>query len=642
MPREVPVNSGYSIINGTITGTYSSLVDCWLEWREISQSKEENYTDVHVLLYAAGTNGQLTTAWDVPEEYGYVGYDGANKQYLKTNYNFKNYKVNCFGSYTFRIYHEADGNKSVKLEGAWSTSHSTYISGGFASGTVQLTYIPRASTIRATDANIGATSMIAIAANSAAFTHSIAYSFGDLSGYVNADGSITAEEARLSIQSVPFVLPESFYAQIPNDPAGICTLTCRTYSGATQIGDAKTCTFTATAERTQCRPDVAGTVEDINDATVALTGDPAVLVRYMSIARCTIQAQARNGASLQSLKINGTEVADGIRELSGIETGPVVFTAVDSRQYDNNATIALELGAEDGCRLIPYVKLTAHAEAKRKAPTTGEATLTIKGRYYADTFGLEENCLTLWYKLPGVEEFIQVDPADIVITEDSYVATVDLQELAYNQEHTIQVVAEDRLITLDKSAVLRRGIPMFYWGEKLFGFYVWLKMNGYKICDLGDPEAGTDAANKRYVDSAIKNGSFAAAKHKHSADDTDSGTFSTDRLPTVPVIKGGTGAVDAAAARQNLGIQATALYSGTLSSGTASFSGTYKCYIIIGRTSSGNSLQTMTLPAAACDGSTKYQFYADNTYINFTVHTTDLTIGSAPGGGAIVAIYGVN
>lgn len=43
------------------------------------------------------------------------------------------------------------------------------------------------------------------------------------------------------------------------------------------------------------------------------------------------------------------------------------------------------------------------------------------------------------------------------------------------------------------------------------------------------------------------------ASHKHSASDIDSGTLSSERLPTVPVAKGGTGATTAAAALSRLG-----------------------------------------------------------------------------------------
>lgn len=50
----------------------------------------------------------------------------------------------------------------------------------------------------------------------------------------------------------------------------------------------------------------------------------------------------------------------------------------------------------------------------------------------------------------------------------------------------------------------------------------------------------------------------AASSHKHAASDINSGTLSSDRLPTVPIAKGGTGATTAAAALTNLGITATA------------------------------------------------------------------------------------
>ena len=50
----------------------------------------------------------------------------------------------------------------------------------------------------------------------------------------------------------------------------------------------------------------------------------------------------------------------------------------------------------------------------------------------------------------------------------------------------------------------------------------------------------------------------AASSHNHSASNITSGTLSSDRLPTVPIAKGGTGATTAAGALTNLGITATA------------------------------------------------------------------------------------
>lgn len=61
---------------------------------------------------------------------------------------------------------------------------------------------------------------------------------------------------------------------------------------------------------------------------------------------------------------------------------------------------------------------------------------------------------------------------------------------------------------------------------------------------------------KTYVDSAVS--TKANSSHNHSASNITSGTLSSDRLPTVPIAKGGTGATTAAGALTNLGITATA------------------------------------------------------------------------------------
>lgn len=48
---------------------------------------------------------------------------------------------------------------------------------------------------------------------------------------------------------------------------------------------------------------------------------------------------------------------------------------------------------------------------------------------------------------------------------------------------------------------------------------------------------------------------FATAEHSHAASDIASGTLAVDRLPTIPLSKGGTGATSAKTARTALGVQ---------------------------------------------------------------------------------------
>lgn len=136
MARTTPVNAGYNIINGTSTGSNASKVDCWLEWKVTAQNADANYSVVDLYLYAASTVSS-STSWSSPEWFGYVKCDDEHHS-MNTTYDFSNYKVNCFGHHEFTIYHNSDGQKTVTLSGAWETSHSSYISGGSASGSVEL------------------------------------------------------------------------------------------------------------------------------------------------------------------------------------------------------------------------------------------------------------------------------------------------------------------------------------------------------------------------------------------------------------------------------------------------------------------------------------------------------------------------
>lgn len=114
-----------------------------------------------------------------------------------------------------------------------------------------------------------------------------------------------------------------------------------------------------------------------------------------------------------------------------------------------------------------------------------------------------------------------------------------------------------------------------------------INMKGQPLTGLNDPSEDSDAATKGYVDNiaptfsqalglanltsgeklTVSLGKIAKAiadlishlanknnPHGVTASQISSGTLSSNRLPTVPVAKGGTGATDAATARSNLGI----------------------------------------------------------------------------------------
>lgn len=116
---------------------------------------------------------------------------------------------------------------------------------------------------------------------------------------------------------------------------------------------------------------------------------------------------------------------------------------------------------------------------------------------------------------------------------------------------------------------------------------------------------------------------------------------------TIPLAKGGTGATTAAAARTNLGIACTSLYSGTLS-GTTSITfnyGSYKAYIIVGAPSSSSSRVATIIPKNVITTSAvSYQFADETNYKAFKISYsgTTVTLTGSGGNGVIYAVYGMN
>lgn len=361
-----------------------------------------------------------------------------------------------------KIAHNTDGSKSVKLElELRGYGEDNYLSFRVATTkTIPLTHIPRASTAGASDANIGAISTISVLRRSAAYRHSIAYKFGTLSGYVQADGSISSTEVKMTQTSIPFLLPESFYSQIPNSPTGTCVLTIRTYSGNNRIGEDQTARFTVTAAKSLCAPLVSAMVEDINARTLTLTGDSNILVRYVSNALCTITATAKNSAAIASKEIGGVEVSGNSLQLDGVKTGTVVFGCTDTRGYSASITVKKTL--------VPYIHLSMGVAAGRKDPTSGKAWLTVAGNWFHGNFGAEENTLSVKYAINGGS----AATTEPVLDGNTYKAEVDLTGLDYQKSHTITVTVTDKLESVSKSVSVGKGIPVFDWGEEDFQFHV--------------------------------------------------------------------------------------------------------------------------------------------------------------------------
>lgn len=341
------------------------------------------------------------------------------------------------------------GPPEIKLTGSW-----------------ELTTIPRASSISAINADIGSDTLITISRASSAFTHTVTYKFGSLTG------TITTKTTKTSI---PWTIPTSFYGQIPNAKYGTVTLTCQTYSGSTLLGT-KTATFRATADEDACRPTVSGSVVTVDSLSQTLTGGTAKLIRYVSTARATITATAKNSATISKKTVNGQELTS-TKDFPAVETGSFAFAATDSRGYTGSKTVKPEF--------IQYIPLTLTPTVKRLTPTGDTVRISIKGNFWAGNFGAVENALTLSYQyqvLGGT--FTEAAPVSgAVISGNTYTVTFDVGDIDYREPYIFQFEAKDKAMTLTQDVNLAQGIPVVDWGKGDFRVNVPLEVVGTILSD---------------------------------------------------------------------------------------------------------------------------------------------------------------
>ena len=366
--------------------------------------------------------------------------------------------------------------------------------------TVAATARPLASDIGATDANIESATAITVTRYVDTYWHSIQYTFGSTSGYITSSGSTSGSEVKFQNTSISFVVPASFYAQIPNAKTGTCTLTCKTYetsSSSTTLGEPKTCIFTVTASESRCTPTISGSVTDTNSTTVALTGNNNTLVRFKSIANCTITATARNSASISSKSINGqTPDSNNSIVVSGndLTGGSFTFSATDSRGYSASLT--------QNKTFIAYINLTINPVLYRPSPTSNEVAASFNGNYYNGSFGANSNTLTIRYRYretssPTWSSWITIPSNSYSIGSKTYNTSSDVllkdvnnstTGFNYQNQYYFEIQALDGaggtvLSTASSTVLVQRGIPVFDWGENDFRFNVPIKIGNTQLTE---------------------------------------------------------------------------------------------------------------------------------------------------------------
>ena len=346
---------------------------------------------------------------------------------------------------------------------------STYITSNYSpsgSTTCNMSTIARKSSVSASNANIGSISTITINKQSSSFTHTLTYSFSGLTGTI---------ATKTTASSVNFTVPTSFYAKIPNAKSGTCTITCTTYSGNTNLGS-NSVAITVSCNEAKCKPNVDATIVDVNQTTVALTGDSSKLVRYKSTARVTVSATAKNSASIVSKRVEGQAVSSYL-DIPNVDKNTFSVSTTDSRQ-PNGFTTTISKTAT----MINYIKLTCNARVEREDQTSSVVNLFYSGNYFNGSFGATDNALTLnWkYREKGDSEWTTGGTLTPTISGNTYSGSIQCgSDFDYQKNYEFMVEFSDKIdslnsgiITLSKGqgsleiydkAIKANGEVLFYW-----------------------------------------------------------------------------------------------------------------------------------------------------------------------------------
>ena len=358
-------------------------------------------------------------------------------------------------TFTFSdIEHAEDGKKSVSW--SWSIATGTSVLGTLSdSGTKQLTTIPRASDITASNADIGSSTIIVINKKASSFTTTIDYKFENETSWTNI-------VTKTSNTTYGWTLPESFYNQIPNKKYGVVTLRATTYDGNSKIGE-KTTTFNAFANAELCKPVISNTsIIDTNTKSIALTGDNTKFIKYVSTPKLTWLASAKNGASLKSQIINNigatspyqTNWADSFK-----------LDVTDSRNYTSTYNYVLS-------NVVNYFYPQITASGKRKTSTSSNIILNLNGKFFNGYFSENiKNTATFKceYKKKEDNEWTTIVLEPTINDDGSFsLKDFDLGGICdYKYSWQFSITVTDKITSQSSNFPITKGDPIYYWFEKL-------------------------------------------------------------------------------------------------------------------------------------------------------------------------------
>ena len=361
---------------------------------------------------------------------------------------------------TTTIGHNSDGSKTMSVGFSIDMASASYTPGPMSgSGSMPLTKVPRGATISsATNFNDEENPIVKVS-NPAGVSVQL--------GIYKTDGKTALAAYRtISGTSYTFSLTSTERDALRKVSTTSNTATVRFYVKSTVGGQEFISYVAKTLTIKNPEPTLSPTVEDVNDVTVALTGDKNKMVKYHSNASIEFGAAAVKFASLtrRSVDCGGKSLTDD-GTINAVESGSFLFAVVDSRGNVTSKSVAKSL--------VEYVKPTANIGGGTP-DGTGAFDFIVSGSCFAGSFGLEDNEVTLeyHYKALGSAVWGSWMPMEMSIDGTGYVAVANITGLNYQVTYEFQARITDKLDQVLSEVKVVRSIPVFDFSEDNFNFNV--------------------------------------------------------------------------------------------------------------------------------------------------------------------------
>lgn len=448
--------------SGTINGTVSMNGDklsFYATW-SAKPNTAGNYSDVTVKSFWRTTS----TGWNfntVGSRNASITINGSTQNISKVFSIYWDTVGNPYQiqSYTCRVPHNNDGSKSITISAYADGTASSYGPGKCsAQATVTLDKIPRGATIASAPDFTDEDNPIVKVSNPAG----VAVELG-----VFKDGTHAIADYRtISGTSYTFNFTKEERDKLRQNSITSNKSQVRFYIRSVVGGQTFITYLTKTLTIRNPQPTLNPVVQDVNEATIALTGDRDTVVRRMSNMQVTVGAAAVKFATIKSVKVvNGNKQLTGDGVIEGSDSGTFVVSVTDSRGNTTTRTIVKNV--------INYTLLTCYV-GSNVPNALGEFQLECTGAVYDDTFGLVENSITVDYRFRErySEEWSPWTPMLSASFNQSYTAQVDVTELDYKKTYEFQCRVTDKLATVESSIRVVVSRPIFDWSSDDFKFYV--------------------------------------------------------------------------------------------------------------------------------------------------------------------------